>query len=172
LAGELAGELSKLHVRWRKTELAAADRELHPVPPMPHEYMAYYSNRYDVPFYAWCFEDRQQGNTKLYFFRPYEIFANALGGFPGKDQLIIGKGPHWKHLESPRRDPQEQGFPVFEIALGATGVIWEEEADLKEFCRCFRAALDGDATEGTPADDASDEDAPVGEEVTGAVTAK
>ncbi|MEI6674828.1 MAG: hypothetical protein WCO57_06590 [Verrucomicrobiota bacterium] len=157
LAGELAGELSKLHERWRTNELKSSAREIPGAPPMPHEGRSRVTNWQEMCFYAWCFEDRQQGNTTQYYFRPYEIFANALGGFPGKDQLIIGKGPHWQHLVSPRRECLAQDFQIFKNALGETRMIWDEEVDLNEFCRRFWVALNDDPATDVPAKDVSDE---------------
>lgn len=162
LAGELAGELSKLHVRWRTNELKSSACELPGAPPMPHEYRTLVTNWREMSFYAWCYESRQQGQTTQNLFRPYEIFANALGGFPGKDQLILGKGPHWKHLPSPRRVPLAQDFRVFEHTLGETWMILDEEVDLNDFCCRFWAARNEDSAVDVRAKDASDEDVPSG----------
>jgi hypothetical protein len=163
LAGELAGELSKLHVRWRTTELKSSARELPSVPPMPHECRTWEANWSEMSFFAWCYEDRQQGNTTRHYFRPYEIFANALSGFPSKGRLILAKGLRWKHLVSPRRDPLAQGFPVFENTLGVSEMIWDAGVNLNEFCSRYWKAINGHAVDAC-AEVESEEDAPVGKD--------
>jgi len=171
LACELAGELSKLHERWRTNELKSSAHEIPGAPPMPHESRSRVTNWQEMCFYAWCFEDRQQGQTTQQLFRPYEIFANALGGFPGKEQLIIGKGPHWQHLVSPRREWLAQDFQIFKNALGEARMIWDDEVDLNKFCRRFWVALNEDPATDVPARDGSDEGVCVGEEAVGEMVA-